>query len=46
MTSKSRMLTGPQWLELERAMGIESTRAVRPALENKRFGTNADAKCD
>ena len=38
--------TGRRWLELERAMGIEPTRAARPALENKRFGTNAEAKCD
>jgi len=34
-----------RWLEVERAMGIELTRAARPALENKRFGANADAKC-
>ena len=27
-------------------MGIEPTRAARPALENNRFGTNAEAKCD
>jgi hypothetical protein len=32
--------------KVERAMGIEPTRAARPALENKRFGANADAKCD
>jgi len=27
-------------------MGIEPTRASLPELENKRFGANADAKCD
>jgi hypothetical protein len=33
-------------LEVERAMGIEPTWNVLPGLENKRFGANADAKCD
>jgi hypothetical protein len=32
--------------EVERAMGIEPTRAPLPGLENKRFGANADTKCD
>jgi hypothetical protein len=27
-------------------MGIEPTRAAPPALENKRFGAKANAKCD
>jgi hypothetical protein len=31
---------------LERAMGIEPTRAALPRLENKRFGANADDKCE
>jgi len=30
---------------MERAMGIEPMVA-RSGLENKRFGANADAKCD
>jgi hypothetical protein len=33
-------------LEVERAMGIEPTRAGPPGLESKRFGAMADAKCD
>jgi hypothetical protein len=32
--------------ELERAMGIEPTRAVLPELKNTRFGAMADPKCD
>jgi hypothetical protein len=31
---------------LERAMGIELTRAAIPGLENKRFGAMTNAKCD
>jgi len=31
---------------VERAMGIEPTRAAPPGLENKRFVAIADAKCD
>jgi hypothetical protein len=31
---------------MERAMGIEPTRAALPELENKRFGAIANAKCD
>jgi hypothetical protein len=31
---------------VERAMGIEPTGNALPSLENKRFGENADAKCD
>jgi hypothetical protein len=33
-------------LGVERAMGIEPTRAVRPELKNKRFGATANPKCD
>jgi hypothetical protein len=32
--------------KVERAMGIEPTRAATPKLENKRFFAMADAKCD
>jgi hypothetical protein len=32
--------------KLERAMGIEPTRAVLPELKNKRFGATANPKCD
>jgi hypothetical protein len=35
-----------RWREVERAMGIEPTRAFLPNLQNKRFGAIADAKCD
>jgi response regulator receiver domain-containing protein len=31
---------------LERATGIEPTRAALPSLQNKRFAANAGAKCD
>jgi hypothetical protein len=31
---------------MERAMGIEPTRAALPGLENKGFGAMTDAKCD
>jgi hypothetical protein len=31
---------------MERAMGIEATRAARSELENMRFGAMMDAKCD
>jgi hypothetical protein len=31
---------------MERAMGIEPTRAVLPELKNKRFGAMANPKCD
>jgi hypothetical protein len=37
---------GQRWLRLERAMGIEPTRASVPELENKRFGVTANPKCD
>jgi hypothetical protein len=33
-------------LRLERAMGIEPTRAPAPGLESKQFGATADPKCD
>jgi hypothetical protein len=33
-------------LEMERAMGIEPTRAARSELENKWFGAMANPKCD
>jgi hypothetical protein len=33
-------------LRVERAMGIEPTRAALPGLGNKRFGAVADPKCD
>jgi hypothetical protein len=32
--------------KVERAMGIEPTRAVLPELKNKRFGAMANPKCD
>jgi hypothetical protein len=31
---------------MERAMGIEPTRAVLSELKNKRFGAMANPKCD
>jgi len=31
---------------MERAMGIEPTRAALPELKNKRFGVMANPKCD
>jgi hypothetical protein len=31
---------------VERAMGIEPTRAFLPSLQNNRFDAMADAKCD
>jgi hypothetical protein len=31
---------------MERAMGIEPTRAVLPELKNKRFDAKANPKCD
>jgi hypothetical protein len=31
---------------MERAMGIELTRAAPPGLENKQFDATANAKCD
>ena len=31
---------------VERAMGIEPTRAAPPELENKRFGATTNPKCD
>ena len=37
---------GQRWREVERAMGIEPTRDDVAGLNNKRFGENADAKCD
>ena len=33
-------------LKVERAMGIEPTRAVLPELKNKRFGAMANSRCD
>ena len=33
-------------LRMERAMGIEPTRAVLSELKNKRFGAMANPKCD
>ena len=40
-------LTGPEASrKVERAMGIEPTRAVRSEPENKPFGANANTKCD
>jgi hypothetical protein len=38
--------TTTQGRKMERAMGIEPTRAAPPELENKRFGAMADPKCD
>jgi hypothetical protein len=32
--------------KVERAMGIEPTRAATPKLENKRFGATTNPKCD
>jgi hypothetical protein len=32
--------------KVERAMGIEPTRAVLPSLQNKQSGAIADAACD
>jgi len=32
--------------QMERAMGIEPTQAVRSELENMWFGAMSDAKCD
>jgi hypothetical protein len=32
--------------EVDRAMGIEPTRAVLPDLKNKRFDAMANPKCD
>jgi hypothetical protein len=31
---------------MERAMGIEPSRAVLPELENERFGAMANPRCD
>jgi hypothetical protein len=31
---------------MERAMGIEPTRATPPELKNKRFGAMANPECD
>jgi hypothetical protein len=39
-------LRGTVERSLERAMGIEPTRAALPGLENKRFGVLVIAKCD
>ena len=37
---------GQHWMRMERAMGIEPTRAALPEPENKWFRAMTDVKCD